>query len=75
MLQKNEEPEPEREPQVSFKEVISGLDQLPNVKEVPDMLVEEALRRSHGVVKDAAQMIGISAQAICNRKRRSFDKE
>ena len=32
---------------------------------------EEALRRSKGVVKDAAEMIGISAQAICNRKRRA----
>ncbi|MDA3963159.1 MAG: response regulator [Planctomycetota bacterium] len=56
-----------------FSEVLSDLDQLPNFKEVPDLLIEEALRRSQGVVKDAAEMLGISAQAICNRKRRSRD--
>lgn len=58
----------------SFQEAISELPVLPNVKEVPDMLVQEALRRSQGVVKTAAQMIGISSQAVCNRKRRAFDK-
>lgn len=56
-----------------FREVLGELDELPNIKQVPDMLIEEALRRSKGVVKDAAQMLGISAQAICNRKRRARD--
>lgn len=54
-----------------FREVLGELDELPKVKEVPDILIEEALRRSKGVVKDAAAMIGISAQAICNRRRRA----
>jgi len=54
-----------------FNEVLSEIDELPNIKEVPDMLIEEALRRSGGVVKDAAAMLGISSQAICNRRRRA----
>ena len=50
-----------------FRAVLGDLEDLPNIKEVPDLLIEEALRRSKGVVKDAAAMLGISAQAICNR--------
>jgi len=56
---------------LSFRDALQQLDELPNLKQVPDMLIEEALRRSGGVVKDAAAMLGISAQAICNRRRRA----
>ena len=62
---------PPAEERLRFEDVVGELDELPNLKEVPDLLVEEALRRSNGVVKDAAKLIGVSAQAICNRKRRS----
>lgn len=54
-----------------LEDIIEDLDELPKVKEVPNLLVDEALRRSQGVVKDAASLIGISPQAICNRKRRA----
>lgn len=60
---------------LQFEECLHEVRDLPNLKEVPDMLIAEAMRRSNGVVKDAANMLGISAQAICNRRRRSRDAE
>lgn len=68
-----QETETHDEDSADFQEVLHELGELPNIKEVPDMLIEEAMRRSGGVVKDAAAMLGISAQAICNRRRRARD--
>jgi DNA-binding NtrC family response regulator len=48
---------------------------LPQLKEAPDMLIDEAMDRAKGVVKDAATMLGVSSQAICNRRRRREEEE
>ena len=49
---------------------IEQLEQLPILKDVKDVLIEEALRRCRGVLKDAAAMLGVTPQAICNHRRR-----
>jgi DNA-binding NtrC family response regulator len=61
---------PDDEPPPPTAESIHQLERLPNLKEVKDMLIEEALQRSKGVLKDAAAMLGVTPQAICNRRRR-----
>ncbi|MFW5829247.1 MAG: response regulator [Planctomycetota bacterium] len=55
---------------LDFREALRQVEDLPDLRAAPDMFIEEALERSGGVVKDAAAMLGISAQAICNRRRR-----
>lgn len=54
---------------------ISDLAKLPQLKEVRDLLIEEALRRTDGTLREAANMLGITPQAICNRRRRAADAE
>ncbi|MFW5882305.1 MAG: response regulator [Planctomycetota bacterium] len=52
-------------------EVFAQLRELPQLREAPDLLIREALRRSNGVLRRAAEMLGVTPQAICNRRRRS----
>lgn len=74
-MQTREEQRPPTQPSDNdFECMLPELETLPHLKTVPDMLIAEALRRSKGVVKDAASMLGISSQAICNRKRRAEEK-
>ncbi|MFW5845849.1 MAG: response regulator [Planctomycetota bacterium] len=63
---------PPRDPG-DFRAVLGRVEDLPDLREVPDLLIDEALRRSGGVLKDAARMLGISSQAICNRRRRKSE--
>lgn len=60
---------------MDFEEAIEHVDELPDLKEVPDVLIEEALKRHNGVLKDAAEELGVSPQAICNRRRRHQQSE
>lgn len=55
---------------LELPDLLQGLRTLPPLKEVGDILIDEAMRRSNGVIKDAADMLGVSPQAICNRRRR-----
>ena len=65
-------PDSEKEySQMNFSELLSVLETLPSLKEAPDLLIQEAMHRTDGVVKEAAKLLGVSAQAICNRRRRS----
>lgn len=50
------------------------LDTLPTLKEVPEILIEEAVRRSDGNLSAAASLLGITSQAICNRRRRARER-
>lgn len=54
---------------------ITDLSELPSLNEVKDLLIEEALRRSDGTLRDAADMLGVTPQAICNRRRRAAEAE
>ncbi len=54
---------------------LADLAELPQLKEVKDLLIEEALRRTDGTLREAADMLGITPQAICNRRRRAADAE
>lgn len=54
-----------------FRTMLTDVADLPAIRDVPEILIDEALRRSGGVLKDAASMLGISSQAICNRRRRA----
>lgn len=50
--------------------IFSGLDHLPTLTEVGELLVEEALRRSDGNQSIAAGLLGISRQALNKRVRK-----
>ena len=54
-----------------FTEVLPTLNQLPALKDAEQLLIEEALKRSDGNQRIAAQLLGISRQALHNRLRRS----
>ena len=54
-----------------FTEVLRTLDQLPALKDAERVLIEEALRRSDGNQGIAAELLGMSRQALNNRLRRS----
>ncbi len=54
-----------------FTEVLPTLDQLPALKDAEQLLIEEALRRSDGNQGIAAQLLGMSRQALHKRLRRS----
>lgn len=59
------------EQHMNFVEAIRHVDELPYLKDMPGMLIDEAFRRHNGVLKYAAEELGISPQAICNRRRRN----
>ncbi len=50
--------------------VVFPADDLPTLKEVADLLVQEAMRRAGGKQSRAARMLGISAPALSKRLRR-----
>ncbi len=54
-------------------EIIHFPGRLPTIKEVENSLIEEALRRSDGNQKIAADLLGISRRALNNRLRRADD--
>lgn len=56
--------------QSEFSDMLQNLARLPPLKEAGDLLVQEAMRRSGGVVKKAAGLLGLSPQALTNRRRR-----
>ncbi len=54
-----------------FTELLPTLDQLPALKDAEQLLIAEALKRSDGNQTIAAQLLGMSRQALHNRLRRS----
>lgn len=54
-----------------FTKVLQTLDQLPCLKDAEHLLIEEALKRSDGNQRIAAQLLGMSRQALHKRLRRS----
>lgn len=70
-------PEPDKgddldsEPPRSASSVIRSLVDLPTLREMDQLLLEEALRRNDGIVTRAARILGLTPQAIHNRRRRA----
>jgi len=58
--------------QVTFD--LSEVDPLPDLKQIQEMLIAEALRRSEGNQSLAAQMLGVTRQAL-NKRVRKMDSE
>ena len=54
-----------------FTEVLPTLDALPALKDAEQLLIEEALKRSDGNQRIAAQLLGMSREALNKRLRRS----
>ncbi len=52
---------------IKDKDLISFSDQLPTLKEIQNILIDEALKRSGNNQSIAACMLGISRQALCKR--------
>jgi DNA-binding NtrC family response regulator len=44
---------------------------LPNLHDLPDMVIAEAMRRAHGNQSAAARLIGISQPALCKRLKKN----
>ena len=60
-----------RESPLPFTDLLPTLDQLPALKDAEQMLITEALKRSDGNQTIAAQILGMSRQALHNRLRRA----
>jgi DNA-binding NtrC family response regulator len=54
--------------------VFSGLKMLPSLKQAGNILVQEALRRSNGNQRLAAEMLGITRQALNWRRKQEADQ-
>jgi DNA-binding NtrC family response regulator len=52
------------------RELFKPMPALPTIRAATDALVTEALRRTGGVQKSAAALLGISPQALCERLKR-----
>ena len=65
------EAESSREKQLPFTDLLPTLDQLPALKDAEQLLIAEALKRSQGNQAIAAQLLGMSRQALHNRLSRS----
>ena len=59
------------EAQLPFTDLLPTLDQLPALKDAEQLLIVEALQRSDGNQTIAAQLLGMSRQALHNRLSRS----
>ena len=60
-----------RENALPFTDLLPNLDQLPPLKDAEQLLIAEALKRSEGNQTIAAQLLGMSRQALHNRLRRA----
>ena len=60
-----------RENQLPFTDLLPTLDQLPALKDAEHLLIAEALKRSDGNQTIAAQLLGMSRQALHNRLSRA----
>ena len=60
-----------RENSLPFTDVLPTLDQLPPLKDAEHLLIAEALKRSDGNQTIAAQLLGMSRQALHNRLSRA----
>ena len=60
-----------RENSLPFTDVLPTLDQLPALKDAEQLLIAEALKRSDGNQTIAAQLLGMSRQALHNRLSRA----
>ena len=60
-----------REIPLPFTDLLPTLDQLPPLKAAEQLLIGEALKRSDGNQTIAAQLLGMSRQALHNRLRRA----
>ena len=60
-----------RESPLPFTDLLPTLDQLPALKDAEQLLIAEALKRSDGNQTIAAQLLGMSRQALHNRLRRA----
>ena len=60
-----------RENPLPFTDVLPTLDQLPPLKDAEQLLIAEALKRSDGNQTIAAQLLGMSRQALHNRLSRA----
>jgi DNA-binding NtrC family response regulator len=57
--------------QVTPSELFKLVDQLPTIKDITQLLIEEAIERSQGHQAKAAIMLGISQQALSKRLKKS----
>ena len=60
-----------RDTPLPFTDLLPTLDQLPALKDAEQLLIAEALKRSDGNQTIAAQLLGMSRQALHNRLRRA----
>ena len=60
-----------RDNPLPFTDLLPALDQLPALKDAESMLITEALKRSDGNQTIAAQLLGMSRQALHNRLSRA----
>ncbi len=58
------------QPEPAPEQWFSGRDRLPTIKEATESLVEEALKRSGGNQSMAARLLGITPQALSQRRKR-----
>ena len=71
LVGRGSEAENGRESVLPFTDLLPTLDQLPTLKDAEKLLIDEALKRSDGNQTIAAQLLGMSRQALHNRLRRA----
>ena len=71
LASRGSEAENGRESALPFTDVLPTLDQLPALKDAEQLLIAEALKRSDGNQTIAAQLLGMSRQALHNRLSRA----
>ena len=71
LASRGSEDENGRENSLPFTDLLPHLDQLPALKDAEKLLIDEALKRSDGNQTIAAQLLGMSRQALHNRLRRA----
>jgi DNA-binding NtrC family response regulator len=57
-------------PEVAGQPLFAPLEPLPNLHDLPDLVIAEAMRRAKGNQSAAARLIGISQPALCKRLKR-----
>jgi len=62
---------PARQPGAAAQALFAPSEPLPNLRDLPDLVIAEAMRRAKGNQSAAARLIGISQPALCKRLKRN----
>jgi DNA-binding NtrC family response regulator len=65
-------PDRRRQPGEAAQALFAPSEPLPNLHDLPDLVIAEAMRRAKGNQSAAARLIGISQPALCKRLKRNL---